>query len=372
VHDALTRIGGAGAFEMRPILPSERTTAYRNRLDFAACNKKWLSREDYDARKGWKEAALGFHLPGLFDKVLDIEDCRLQDDASNRIRNALKKYAWEAGLAFYDYRRHTGYLRSLVLRNTLRGEWMAVVIFAYDDERKAKPLLDFLAASFPEIASLVYVINGKKNDTWYDLDVRLHGGAPFLTETLGGLSFRISPKSFFQTNTRQAEVLYRTALDMAGLAGAETVYDLYTGTGTIACYVARHCKTVLGIDHTPDAIADARINAAHNGIGNADFLAGDPGDLLAGDALSAHGRPDVIITDPPRAGMSEKAVNALLASDARRIVYVSCNPATQARDLRLLAARYRLVRAQPVDLFPHTQHVENVALLERREGPSGD
>ncbi len=367
VHDALTRLGGAAEFEMLPILESREVKAYRNRLDYAFCNKKWLNADDFKNRKGWNEGALGFHLPGRFDKVLDIQKCWLQDDLTNGIRNHVRKYAREAGLAFYDYRKHTGYLRSLILRNTEAGEWMAIVVFAYDDDSKRVPMLDDLARAFPQVTSLLYVINPKKNDTIFDLDVHTHKGEPCLFETIDGLRFRISAKSFFQTNTRQARALYHTAIEMAGFNGHENVYDLYTGTGTIACLVSRHCKQVTGIDQVEEAIADAGRNAADNGITNTTFVAGDMRKLFSGDFLLEHGIPDVVMTDPPRAGMEEKVVRRLLETGAGRIVYISCNPATQARDIGWLLEKYQLVRSRPVDMFPHTHHVENVALLRLKE-----
>lgn len=366
VLDALTRIGKVDNFELLPIRGCDIITHYRNRLDYAFCNKKWLTKEDYDNRIGWNEAALGFHLPGLFDKILDINTCHLQDDLTNKIRNAVKKYAWDSGLTFYDYRKQTGYLRSLILRNTVKNDWMAIVVLAYEDERKHIPLLDFIADSFPEIKSLVYVINRKKNDTIFDQEVITYKGDNYITEWMNNLQFRISPKSFFQTNTLQAIKLYEVALDFAALTGNETVYDLYTGTGTIANFVAHKAKKVVGIEYVEDAIKDAHINSGINNIGNTYFFAGDIKNVFNTDFLQAHGVPDVIITDPPRAGMHEDVTRNILRSDAGKIVYVSCNPATQARDVEILSGNYTLIKSQPVDMFPHTHHVENVVLMEKK------
>ncbi len=366
-YDALTRIGNAKDFEMLPIIGSEKITHYRNRLDYAFSNKKWLSREDFENKTGWNEAALGFHLPRMFDKVLDINKCWLQDDLTNQIRNAVKKYAWDAGLTFYDYRKHSGYLRGLTLRNNAAGEWMAVMMLAYEDEKKRIPLLDFIASSFPKIVSLVYVINPKKNDTIYDLEIHPYKGNPHFTERLDGLQFRISPKSFFQTNTAQALALYRIARSFAGFSGNEVVYDLFTGTGTIACFIAGSVHKVTGIDNIPEAIEDARLNAGLNQITNTQFFAGDIKSVFTAEFISEHGTPDVIITDPPRAGMHEDVCRSMLNSGAKRIIYVSCNPATQARDIAILSEKYRLIKAQPVDMFPHTGHVENVAMMEKKQ-----
>ena len=313
--------------------------------------------------------AVGFHIPGAFDKILDIEECHLMDDINNRLRNGIRAYALAHGLTFFDLRQQTGLLRNMMLRTSATGEIMLLMQFCMrgaDDEAQAKALLEHLHATFPEVTSLLYVNNTKCNDTIGDLDVITFAGTPFIYETMEGLRFKVGPKSFYQTNTEQAYELYKVARDFAALTGDELVYDLYTGTGTIANFVARQARQVVGIEYVPEAIEDAKVNAELNGLDNTLFYAGDMKDILTTGFIERHGKPDVIITDPPRAGMHADVVNAILFAAPRRIVYVSCNPATQARDLALLDADYRVTKVQPVDMFPQTHHVENVVCLERR------
>lgn len=371
VLDAFTRLAKIADPPVLPIIGSPLTRHYRNKLDYTFADKKWLTREEYDDREHRGGPALGFHIPGKFDKVLDIDTCYLQPEPSNSIRLAVRAYALEHQLPFMNLREKGGMLRGLIIRNTLAGGWM-VLVMVYEDHRKElEGLLDHLKNSFPQITSLLYVINPKANDTFHDLHVEVWHGAPHIMEEMEDLKFRIGPKSFFQTNSTQTLALYRLVRTFAGLTGKETVYDLYTGTGTIALFVARAAARVIGIEYVKEAIDDANINAGINGIGNTVFYAGDMKDLLTTALFDREGKPDVIITDPPRAGMHYDVVSRLLHSDCPRIVYVSCNPATQARDIEMLSARYRLVKVQPVDMFPHTAHVESVALLELRgESPT--
>ena len=318
-------------------------------------------------RGGWGGAALGFHKAGFFDKIIDIQHCWLQAEPSNEVRNFARQLAHEQGLDFYDLRAHRGFLRNLMLRLTTTGELMVLVSFAQPDREKIERYLDALIERFrPQLTTVVYAVNQKLNDAMYDLDIKTYYGKGFVEEMLGDLRFKIGPKSFFQTNTRQGKRLYDVAADFAGLTGHENVYDLYTGTGSIALYLARHCRQVVGIEEIPEAIADAEENMRLNSIENAVFYAGDVKNVLSPEFTQRHGRPDVVITDPPRAGMHEKAVRFLLDLAAPRIVYVSCNPATQARDLQWLSEKYDTLKSQPVDMFPHTHHIENVALLELR------
>jgi 23S rRNA (uracil1939-C5)-methyltransferase len=367
VADQLRRIGKVALPEIRPIIGSEKQNFYRNKLEFTFSNRRWYTSEDMNSGKELdKRGALGFHIPGLFDKVVDVEKCWLQSDPSNQIRNAIRTYAWENNLGFFDIREQTGFLRTLILRTSSTGQTMLIVSFYYEDVEQRTGLLDMLANRFPEITSLLYVINPKGNDTITDQDVLLYKGEPYILEEMEGLSFKIGPKSFYQTNSEQAYALYKVAREFAGLTCNEIVYDLYTGTGTIANFVARNAKKVIGIEYVPEAIEDARVNSAMNSIGNTLFFAGDMKNVLNESFLAEHGKPDVIITDPPRAGMDPKVVETLLQAAPQRIVYVSCNPATQARDLELLDADYQVTAVQPVDMFPHTHHVENVVLLEKR------
>ena len=370
VFDNLTRIGKVELPEFRPILGSEKTRFYRNKLEFTFSNKRWLTEEEVKQDVKYDQMnAVGFHIPGAFDKVLAIDKCWLQDDISNQIRNAVRDYAYAHKFPFFDLRTQEGLLRNIMIRTSSTGELMVVLqCKVTDDEgrRKMEEILQFMADSFPQITSLMYVINNKCNDTIGDLDVEVFKGNDHIFEEMEGLRFKVGPKSFYQTNSEQAYNLYKVAREFAGLTGNELVYDLYTGTGTIANFVARQARKVVGIEYVPEAIEDAKVNSALNGIDNTLFYAGDMKDILTNDFIAEHGRPDVIITDPPRAGMHNDVIDVILAAEPKRIVYVSCNPATQARDLQLLDGKYKVTAVQPVDMFPHTHHVENVVQLERR------
>lgn len=370
VFDNLTRIGKVELPEFRPILGSEKTRFYRNKLEFTFSNKRWLTEEEVKQDVKYDQMnAVGFHIPGAFDKVLAIDKCWLQDDISNQIRNAVRDYAYAHNFPFFDLRTQEGLLRNIMIRTSSTGELMVVLqCKVTDDEgrRKMEEILQFMADSFPQITSLMYVINNKCNDTIGDLDVEVFKGNDHIFEEMEGLRFKVGPKSFYQTNSEQAYNLYKVARGFAGLTGNELVYDLYTGTGTIANFVARQARKVVGIEYVPEAIEDAKVNSALNGIDNTLFYAGDMKDILTNDFIAEHGRPDVIITDPPRAGMHNDVIDVILAAEPKRIVYVSCNPATQARDLQLLDGKYKVTAVQPVDMFPHTHHVENVVQLERR------
>lgn len=370
VFDNLTRIGKVELPEFRPILGSEKTRFYRNKLEFTFSNKRWLTEEEVKQDVKYDQMnAVGFHIPGAFDKVLAIDKCWLQDDISNQIRNAVRDYAYAHNFPFFDLRTQEGLLRNIMIRTSSTGELMVVLqCKVTDDEgrRKMEEILQFMADSFPQITSLMYVINNKCNDTIGDLDVEVFKGNDHIFEEMEGLRFKVGPKSFYQTNSEQAYNLYKVAREFAGLTGNELVYDLYTGTGTIANFVARQARKVVGIEYVPEAIEDAKVNSALNGIDNTLFYAGDMKDILTNDFIAEHGRPDVIITDPPRAGMHNDVIDVILAAEPKCIVYVSCNPATQARDLQLLDGKYKVTAVQPVDMFPHTHHVENVVQLERR------
>ena len=371
VEDVLTRIGKVSLPAVSPILGSRQDRAYRNKLEFGFSNKKWLT--EAEVRSGEKfdnMNAVGFHISGAFDKILDIEECHLMGDENNRLRNDIRAYALGHGLSFFDLRAQSGLLRNMMLRTSATGEIMLLLQFCMrdaDDERKAMDLLEFVHTTHPEVTSLLYVNNLKCNDTIGDLEVKTYAGTDFIYETMEGLRFKVGPKSFYQTNTEQAYELYKVVRDFAGLGGEELVYDLYTGTGTIANFVARQARRVIGIEYVPEAIADANVNARLNGLDNTLFFVGDMKDILTRDFIDEYGRPDVIITDPPRAGMHADVVQTILFAAPRRVVYVSCNPATQARDLHALDADYKVERVQPVDMFPQTHHVENVVLLTRRE-----
>lgn len=370
VVDALTRIGKVELPEVSPILGSEQTCEYRNKLEFTFSNKRWLTWEEvangvtYDNMN-----ALGFHIPGAFDKVLNIDECYLMQGLNNRLRNSIREFAQREGIPFFDLRSQVGVLRNMMIRTSTTGEAMLLVqarVTSDEELAMLEKVLQFVAEEFPEVTSLLYVINNKCNDTFGDLEVVTYKGTDVIFEEMEGLRFKVGPKSFYQTNSRQAYNLYKVARDFAALTGEEVVYDLYTGTGTIANFVASKAKKVVGIEYVEDAIIDARVNAELNGFSNMSFFAGDMKDILTRDFINEHGRPDVIITDPPRAGMHDDVINTILFAAPRRIVYVSCNPATQARDLQLLDADYKVTAVQPVDMFPHTHHVENVVLLERR------
>lgn len=367
VEDNLTRIGKVELPEISPILGAPETTFYRNKLEFTFSDKRWLTEKEISSGGEPRQMdALGFHIPGMFDKVLDINKCWLQDDLSNQIRNAAREFCLKNNFSFFDLRNQSGLMRTLILRNTSVGEWMVIVVFYEDDAEKREMLLNFLDGKFPQITSLLYIINRKANDTITDQEVICWKGREYIVEEMEGLQFKIGPKSFYQTNSRQAYNLYKIAWEFAGLSGSERVYDLYTGTGTIANFVARNAGKVIGIEFVEEAIEDARKNSRNNNIENTSFFAGDMRKILTEDFIREHGRPDVVITDPPRAGMHDDVIGAILFAEPQRIVYVSCNPATQARDLNLLDSKYRVARVQPVDMFPQTHHVENVTLLERR------
>lgn len=364
VVDNLFRIGGIDTTNMAPILGSERTAQYRNKLEFTFSNKRWLTKEEIDSDQPMERNALGFHVPRLFDKIVDIETCHLMAEPMNAIKNEVRKYALENQLAFFDIREQIGLLRNLMIRQTDFGEVMVLFQFFSDEKAIIEGLLQHISETFPQITSLLYVINGKKNDTFHDLKVHTFKGQDHIVESMGDLRFRIGPKSFYQTNSAQAKVLYDVVLEFANFKGDELVYDLYTGTGTIANYCAAQVKKVVGLEYVEDAIKDAFVNSEINGISNTDFFAGDIKDLLDDDFVQQHGNPDVIITDPPRAGMHADVVKMIAKVRPEKIVYVSCNPATQARDLALLDELYEVTKIQPVDMFPQTHHVENVVLLE--------
>lgn len=362
VMELLQQIGKTDLPEPMPIIGSQKTTHYRNKLDYTFSNLRWFETADQTAAEN--KNALGFHIPQRFDRVLDIETCFLMDDMQNRIKNDLRNYVLQHGLEFFDLRKQEGLLRNLIIRNTSTGQWMVIICFARNDEKEIKGILNFLLQRFPEITTLQFVINTKRNDTISDQEVIIYSGPGYIVEKLGELKFKISPKSFFQTNSFQAKRLYDVVKDFAGLSGKELVYDLYTGTGSIANYVADSAKKVVGLEYVEQAIEDAKENSKLNEISNTIFLAGDMVKLLTADFFEHHGMPDVIITDPPRTGMHADVVKQILNAAPGRIVYVSCNAATQARDLELLAGKYRVIKIQPVDMFPHTAHVENVLLLE--------
>lgn len=372
VLDNLTRIGKIALPEISPILGSKQIYGYRNKLEFSCADRKWLSWDAIRAAGGLDKIdnsyGLGFHIPNCFDKVLDIEDCRLMPEINNRIRNGVRQFAREHGMTFYNEHTHQGLLRTLILRSNHKGELMLIVSFGetISHQPSAFSLLEWLHQEFPEIIALLYVENLKMNDTIADQDIKVYFGQDYIIEQMEGLQFKVGAKSFYQTNTEQAYELYKVAREFAALTGNELVYDLYTGTGTIANFVARKARQVIGIEYVPEAIEDAKVNSEINGITNTLFYAGDMKDVLNDAFLREHGRPDVIITDPPRAGMHEDVIATILRAEPKRIVYVSCNPATQARDLAMLDAAYRVEKVQPVDMFPHTQHVENVVLLTLR------
>ncbi len=367
VIDNLTRIGKIELPDISPILGSAKTTFYRNKLEFTFSNKKWLSYKDIQEDNIPQNMnGVGFHIPGLFDKVIDVNKCWLQDDISNQIRNTIREYAFENNLSFFDLRKQEGFLRTLIIRTSTTGELMVILVFFHEDKVAQDGILNHLANKFPQISSLLYIINQKANDTITDQEVNVFKGNDHIFEEMEGLKFKIGPKSFYQTNSEQAYELYKVTRNFAKLTGDELVYDLYTGTGTIANFVAKSCKQVVGIEYVPEAIEDAHVNSEINGISNTLFYAGDMKDILNQEFINKHGKPDVIITDPPRAGMHEDVVKAILFAAPQRVVYVSCNPATQARDLALMDKEYKVMAVQPVDMFPHTHHVENVVLLEKR------
>ena len=373
VYDQLSRIGKVELPPFNPILGSVKIWEYRNKLEFGCCDKRWFTKEELQDESldlsSQDNSAIGFHITGAFDKIYPISKCWLMDNLHNQVRNETERYAKEIGMSFYDVRAQQGLLRNLMFRTSNTGEWMLLIQFHYDeagDVEKAQDLMRHLSCRFPQITSLIYVDNQKGNDTIGDLKLTTFKGTDFIYEAMDGLRFKVGPKSFYQTNTEQAYHLYSVARQFAQLSGNELVYDLYTGTGTIANFVARQAKHVIGIEYVPEAIEDDKENNRLNGIANTEFYAGDMKDILTEDFIQKHGRPDVIITDPPRAGMHNDVVNVILKAAPRRVVYVSCNPATQARDLALMDYDYHVSAVQPVDMFPHTPHVENVVLLEKR------
>ena len=368
VWDQLVRIGHLEIPDISPILPSDKTKYYRNKLEFTFSNKRWIyNNEDPDSLTDEERLGLGFHVGKFFDKVLDIKHCSLQPEPSNEIRLFIREYAVTHNLEFYNIRENTGFLRNIIIRNNQVGDVMLTVCFAYDDQDKIVPMLDAIAAEFPQIKSLHYVINEKLNDSISDLDCILYKGEDAIWETMGKLKFKIGPKSFYQTNSEQAYKLYSVAKEFAALTGNEVVYDLYTGTGTIAQFISDKASKVIGIEYVKEAIEDARINAEANGITNCTFFDGDMKDILTADFIKEHGKPEVMIIDPPRAGMHPDVVKVIMESAPERIVYVSCNPASQARDLAMMSPMYEITAVQPVDMFPHTMHVENVCALKLKD-----
>jgi 23S rRNA (uracil1939-C5)-methyltransferase len=373
VKDHFDRIGKFDYPEIRPILASENVFFYRNKLDYTFSNRKWYTGQKPESTETNDSNGIGFHLPGMFDRIIDIEKCHLQPDPSNEIRQAVRAYALSKGLSFYDAKTWEGFLRNLIIRNTLSGQVMVIMVLRDDEQEIIHEFLQYLKETFPSITSLMYAVNPKKNDDISDLEIRLFDGNPFILEELAAfypedpvLKFKIGPVSFFQTNAKQAARLYQVAAEMAGFQGHETVYDLYSGTGTIACYVAKYARKVVGLEYIGAAVADAFENAMLNGITNVSFHTGDIAKILDQEFFDTNGRPDIIITDPPRNGMHEKVVNQILAAGPQKVVYISCNPATQARDIQFMSEFYEIKAVQPVDMFPHTQHVENVVIMVKR------
>nr|WP_154199223.1 23S rRNA (uracil(1939)-C(5))-methyltransferase RlmD [Ancylomarina sp. 16SWW S1-10-2] len=367
VIDNLSRIGKIDLPESNPILPSAKTKFYRNKLEFTFSNKRYLTLEEIGSDDDFGHTpALGFHVPRLYDKIVDIKKCHLQAEPSNAVRLAIKEYALANDLSFFDIRAQVGFLRTLIIRTSTTGDVMVVVVFYYEDVEKREGLMAHLAEKFPEISSLMYVINEKGNDTIGDQDVILYKGVDHIFEQMEDLKFKIGPKSFYQTNSEQAYQLYSKTREFANIQKDEVVYDLYTGTGTIANFVARQAKKVIGIEYVPEAIEDAKLNSEINGIDNTAFFAGDMKDVLNAEFIAEHGHPDMLILDPPRAGIHSDVIATILQADPNRIVYVSCNSATQARDLEMMDHAYKVTKVQAVDMFPHTHHVENIVLMEKR------
>lgn len=367
VVDALMRIGKITVDDISQIIPSDKTTFYRNKLEFTFSNFKWMTEGEYKKDEDRNLNGVGFHLSGMFDRIVDIDKCYFQQDPSNQIRNAIRNYAMERGITFYNVKKHEGFLRNLIIRFSNSGGLMVVLVVNDNDKQVLFPLLDYVKDSFPQITSLMYVVNQKFNDDIGDQTVITYYGDDHLIETMEDLKFYVGPKSFYQTNHEQALKLYQVARDFADLQGDEVVYDLYTGTGTIALFVSGRAKKVVGIEYVEQAVENAKVNAVINGIENTSFFAGDMAKILTKEFIATHGKPDVIITDPPRAGMHDSVIAQILDCKPRKIVYVSCNPATQARDISLLSSSYEVGRIQPVDMFPHTQHVENVVELILRQ-----
>lgn len=367
-EDAFARIAKVEVGETLPIMGSEETYFYRNKLEYTFSTHRWLTKEEMADGRPESAEGLGFHLPGMFDRILDIDECLLQSEFSNKLRNAVRKYSLENNFSFYNIREQEGFLRNLVVRNSIStGEYMIILILGHEDEEKRTALLDFMVNSFPEITSLYYIINEKKNDSYADLEPKLYNGNDVIIEKMGDLQFRIGPKSFFQTNSNQAKKLYDLALEFADLQGTETVYDLYTGTGTIALYASQKAKKIIGIEVIKEAIDDAKINAELNKISHAEFFVGDMKDSLTDEFIAENGKPDIVLLDPPRAGVHKDALEVIMSASPEKIVYISCNPGTQARDVEILSEKYEVVKIRPVDMFPHTFHVENVALLRLKK-----
>lgn len=367
VYDHFNRLGDFNFPDVEDIVPAPETSFYRNKLEFTFSNKKWLTQDEIKSEASISHReGLGFHIPGMFDKVVHVNKCHLQSDPSNAIRNFIYDYAINKGLSFYDIRKHEGLLRTLILRSSSTGEWMLILTTGEDNKEAIQELLHAVTIAFPQLTSVNYVINLKKNDTIFDQEVVCFHGKDYIMEEMEGIHYKIGPKSFYQTNSNQAYELYKITREFADLKGDEVVYDLYTGTGTIANFIARHAKKVVGVEYVPEAIEDAWVNTNNNGFENLFFTAGDMKDVLNETFIETHGKPDIVITDPPRAGMHEDVVKQLLTMEPKKIVYVSCNPATQARDITLLAEKYEVVRIKPVDMFPHTHHVENVVLLKKK------
>ncbi|MEM7549281.1 MAG: 23S rRNA (uracil(1939)-C(5))-methyltransferase RlmD [Bacteroidota bacterium] len=367
VKDQLSRLSTIELPHINSIITAPEEKYYRNKLEYTFSNQRWLTTEEIQSGEKIERRGVGFHIPKMFDKILDLNECFLQDPISSDIRNSLKEFALKSDFSFYNVHDHKGLLRNLIIRNTTKGDLMVIVQFGEDQTEQIKSVMDFLSDRFPEITSLFYVINLKKNETFHDQELILYKGEPFIKESLGETIYQIGPKSFFQTNSKQAKSMYDLVLEYAELSGSELVYDLYTGTGTIANYLAKHAKKVVGVEYVPEAIEDAKINSEINGITNTSFFSGDMAEVLNDDFVKENGKPDLIITDPPRAGMHEKVIKSILDVQAEKIIYVSCNPATQARDLTLLDEKYSVKIVQPIDMFPHTQHVECVVLLQLRD-----
>lgn len=368
VKDSMTRIARLPESMVSPVLPCDDVFFYRNKLEYSFSDKRWITEEEVNSGQEIQQSsALGFHRPGFFDKIVDIKTCKLQDSRSDEIRNFIREYTLAHGYTYYDVKQHKGLMRNMIIRNTSLDEWMVVVVFGQEDEKRIASLMEALCKQFPFINSLQYVVNTKWNDTIFDLEIQLFHGRSYITEHLGNVAYQIGPKSFFQTNSKQAVKLFDVAVSFAELRPEDIVYDLYTGLGSIALYIASKIHKVIGIEEIDPAILDARLNMTLNNIPNALFYSGDVKDLLNRDFINQHGKPDVVITDPPRAGMHEKVIHTLLQMEAPKIVYVSCNPATQARDLALLSEKYDVIAIQPVDMFPHTHHVECVANLRLKK-----
>lgn len=370
VRDILKRIGKISDTIVLPIIGSEKTIRYRNKLEFSFSNKKFLTGDEVSdlGEAAWPGGAVGYHLPKLFDKILDIQECWLMDDVNNLIRNSLRDFSEKNDYSYYDFKEHKGFLRNIMIRNCTTGELMVNMVFGYYDEEKIKRTCNFLMEKVPSITTLLYTINEKWNDSLYDLHPKTFYGKGYVIEKLGDFNFKISPKSFFQTNTKQAEVLYNVVKDFSELNGNEVVYDLYCGTGSIGIFLSRESKKIIGVDVVEDAIKDARENALLNNVESASFYAGDVINICNDDFFSVHGKPDIVIVDPPRAGLHQQLVDKLLRIASEKIIYVSCNAATQARDLQLLGEKYEVIKVQPVDMFPHTYHIETVAQLKLRQG----